>query len=219
MNWIGREEIITSDRDWIAPQARNQTFQVTLYGGGGSGSCDGNYANFVAGAGGGSGEMVFKELNIPQDTRVSITIGRGGEGLIDSDQVSDYINHIVGKSGGTTYFGNMFCANGGLGGNINVGGQGGYDGGNTGMDAEGNYIGYGVNHTVDGYNYSSGGGAPSMNARGVGGCANRSSGNAGTAGGGCGAFIERVDADGTLHRRIGSGGDGVCIIRYYAPLK
>ena len=45
MNWIGREEIILNDTEWIAPESRNQLFQVTLYGGGGSGSCDGNFFN------------------------------------------------------------------------------------------------------------------------------------------------------------------------------
>ena len=219
MNWIGKEEIITSDTEWIAPEARNQKFQVTLYGAGGSGSCDGNYFNHVGGAGGGSGEMTFKEITLNQGTRVSITIGQGGKGVHDSNWVSDYIDRIVGQSGGTTFFGNYACANGGLGGNINVGGQGGHQGGDSGENADGNYIGYGVNVNVGEFSYSSGGGAPSINARGVGGCANRSSGNAGTGGGGCGMFIERVDSDNQIHRRIGSGGDGVCVIRYYAPIK
>lgn len=218
MNWIGKEEIITSDQEWIVPEAKDQLFQVTLYGAGGSGSCDGNYFNHVGGAGGGSGEMKFQEINIPQSTRIDIRIGKGGEGVSNSDWCDDYIDRIIGQSGGTSFFGNYMCANGGLGGFMATGGKGGYQGGNSGQNAEGNYIGYGVNETIDEYSYSSGGGAPSMNARGVGGCANRASGNAGTAGGGAGCFIESV-TNNDIHRRIGSGGDGVCVIRYYAPIR
>lgn len=219
MNWIGREEIILNDTEWIAPESRNQLFQVTLYGGGGSGSCDGNFFNSVGGAGGGSGEMIFKELTINQGERIPIYIGRGGLGISNpSNKVVDYINRIVGQSGGTTSFGNYACANGGAGGNANLGGTGGFKGGNSGETAEGNYIGYGINDNVNGYTYSSGGGAPAINARGIGGSANRSSGNGGTSAGGCGCFIDGIQNN-TISRRIGSGGNGVCIIRYYAPLK
>lgn len=217
MNWIGKEEIITKSQDWSVPEAKDQYFQVTVYGAGGSGSCDGNFFSTVGGAGGGSGEMKYGEFTLNKDDRISITIGEGGKGIAGGD-TADYINYIVGKSGGTTFFGNYISANGGLGGNINVGGEGGHNGGNSGMNAAGNYIGYGINGNVNNYQYHSGGGAPAINARGVGGSANMSSGNAGTSGGGCGCFIERVDSNEVIHRRIGSGGNGVCIIRYYAPM-
>lgn len=217
MNWIGKEEIITSDKEWTVPEARNQFFQVTAYGGGGSGSCDGNYFNPVGGAGGGSGEMTYGEFTLNKGDRIDIRIGKGGEGLKETNNTSDFIDYIVGKSGGTTSFGNYLVANGGCGGNIGVGGTGGHQGGNSGMNASGNYIGYGVNGSMNGYTYHSGGGAPAVNARGVGGSANMSSGNGGTAAGGCGCFIEKI-VDNSIHRRIGSGGDGVCIIRYYEPI-
>ena len=129
----------------------------------------------------------------------------------------DYIGHMTGKSGGTTSFGNYICANGGLGGNLNKGGQGGHDGGDTGMTAEGNYIGYGVNNSVEGINYSSGGGAGAVNARGVGGTASMLQGNGGTAAGGAGCFLE-PGVNNTISRRIGSGGQGVCVIRYYTQI-
>ena len=218
MNWTQREEIITSSQDWIAPEARNQSFEVTVWGAGGSGSMDGDYYNRIGGAGGGAGEMKSGNFTINSGVRVSVEIGKGGEGIsTPSDRLIDYIGHMIGRSGGSTSFGNYICANGGLGGNLNQGGQGGHNGGNSGMTAEGNYIGYGVNGTIEGINYASGGGAGAMNARGVGGCANISQGNGGTGAGGAGCFVDSV-VNNTISKRIGSGGDGVCIIRYYTAI-
>lgn len=218
MSWVQREEIITSTQDWTAPACRNQEFEVTVWGAGGSGSMDGNYFNTIGGAGGGSGEMKSGNFTINQHERIHVEIGQGGQGISESsDRLIDYIGHMTGKSGGTTSFGNYICANGGLGGNLNKGGQGGHDGGDTGMTAEGNYIGYGVNNSVEGVNYSSGGGAGAVNARGVGGTASMLQGNGGTAAGGAGCFLE-AGANNTISRRIGSGGQGVCVIRYYTQI-
>lgn len=218
MSWVQREEIITSTQDWTAPACRNQEFEVTVWGAGGSGSMDGNYFNTIGGAGGGAGEMKSNNFIINQHERIHVEIGQGGQGISESsDRLIDYIGHMTGKSGGTTSFGNYICANGGLGGNLNKGGQGGHDGGDTGMTAEGNYIGYGVNNSVEGVNYSSGGGAGAVNARGVGGTASMLQGNGGTAAGGAGCFLE-AGANNTISRRIGSGGQGVCVIRYYTQI-
>lgn len=218
MNWVKREDTITSNQDWVAPEARDQSFEVTVWGAGGSGSIDGNYFNQVGGAGGGSGEMKTGTFTINARERIPVRIGEGGEGIYNpSDKIVDYVGHLVGKSGGTTSFGNFICANGGLGGNYNKGGQGGFNGGDTGMDAGGNYIGYGVNGSIDGYNFSSGGGAAAINARGVGGCANISQGNGGTSAGGSGCYIESVQNN-VISRRIGSGGNGVCVIKYYTSI-
>ena len=216
MNWIGREEIITSTTDWVVPEARNQLFQVTVWGAGGSGSCDGNYTNQVSGAGGGAGEMSFGEFTINQHERIHVEIGQGGKGLSDSDSAADFGSYIVGRSGGATSFGNMLMASGGCGGNRDIGGIGGHNGGNSGETAEGNYIGYGVVKDVDGIQVRSGGGAGAVNARGVGGTADRCGGNGGTAAGGAGAFAYKYGN--SISRRIGSGGPGVCVIRYYAPI-
>lgn len=218
MNWMQREEIITTNQDWIAPDARDQEFQVTVWGAGGSGSMDGNYFNRIGGAGGGAGEMKSGTFTINSGERVPIEIGQGGQGISESsDRLIDYIGHMTGKSGGTTSFGNFLCANGGLGGNLNKGGQGAHDGGDSGMTAEGNYIGYGINGAVEGINYASGGGAGAVNARGVGGTANMSQGNGGTGAGGAGCFLE-AGPNNTISKRIGSGGSGVCVIRYYTKI-
>ena len=218
MSWVQREEIITSTQDWTAPACRNQEFEVTVWGAGGSGSMDGNYFNTIGGAGGGAGEMKSGNFVINQHERIHVEIGQGGQGISESsDRLIDYIGHMTGKSGGTTSFGNFLCANGGLGGNLDKGGQGAYDGGNSGMTAEGNYIGYGINGAVEGINYSSGGGAGAVNARGVGGTANMSQGNGGTGAGGAGCFLE-AGPNNTISKRIGSGGSGVCVIRYYTKI-
>lgn len=219
MNYIKHEETITSDRDWTAPTARDQKFEVILYGGGGSGSCDGNYFSSIGGAGGGSGEMKTGEFIINAGTRVDISIGSGGQGIHNgTTRCNDFIDYIVGKSGGTTTFGTYLCANGGLGGNIGSGGLGGHTGGDSGMNASGNYVGYGVNGSINGIEYHSGGGAPAVNARGVGGSANSAGGNGGTSGGGAGCYITDVSKEGVINRSIGSGGQGVCVIRYYTPI-
>lgn len=218
MNWVQHEDIITSTQDWTAPEARNQEFEVSVWGAGGSGSMDANYFTLVGGAGGGAGEMKTETFIINQHERVHVEIGKGGIGISEpSDLLIDYIGHMTGKSGGTTSFGNYICANGGLGGNLNKGGQGAYDGGDTGMNAEGNYIGYGVNGSIDGINYASGGGAGAVNARGIGGTAYMSQGNGGTGAGGAGCFLE-PGANNTISKRIGSGGQGVCVIRYYTSI-
>lgn len=218
MALVQREEIITQTQDWVAPAAQNQSFEVTVWGAGGSGSMDANYFTQIGGAGGGSGEMKTGTFEINQHERIHVEIGKGGEGIFNpSDLLIDYIGHMTGKSGGTTSFGNYIAANGGLGGNLDVGGIGGYNGGNTGMNAEGNYIGYGVTESIDGINYSSGGGAAALNARGVGGCAKFSQGNGGTSAGGAGCFAVS-GPNNTISKRIGSGGQGVCVIRYYTEI-
>lgn len=210
--WVQREEIITTSTDWPVPYARDNKFNVSIWGGGGSGATDGSIGNFAGGGGGAAGEMKSMDLTLTPAEFINIRIGQGGQGIKDAVETRDYCGYVVGQSGGTTMFGNYMMANGGGGAVGATGGIGAHNGGNAGMDAEGHYIGYGVSYEVGGIQVASGGGAGAVNARGAGGCANRASGNGGTGAGGCGCFVEMIN--GVPHRRIGSGGNGVCVIRY-----
>ena len=81
MNWVQREDIITSTQDWTAPECRNQEFEVTVWGAGGSGSIDANYYTTIGGAGGGAGEMKSGTFVINKDSRIRVEIGNGGQGI------------------------------------------------------------------------------------------------------------------------------------------
>lgn len=217
MGWMKRQDIITEDQQWRAPVARDQQFNVTVYGGGGSGSYGSSIfdAN-TGGAGGGSGERKDGSFTIDEGTEVECRVGMGGKGIKNATKVCDYAGYSIGKSGGTTSFGAYISANGGLGGYFNNSGDGAYDGGSAGANAQGNFYGFGVTDTVNGQTFRSGGGAPAAGARGIGGQANYCQGDGGTAAGGAGLFIQEVDN--VVDRRIGSGGNGLILIQYYIPV-
>ena len=209
--YIEEQVIITKSETWRAPKAENQEFEVTIYGGGGSGSMD-SFDGVVSGAGGGSGFMVKATLTIPADEEVEITIGEGGQGK-SGTTATELSERTIGQTGGTTFFGKYLFAAGGLGGYISTGGDGYYDGGDSGEDGEGGIGSYGCNSTVNGISYESGGGGSGADGIGRGGSANVAIGDAGAASGGAGAMVVTVSKDG-IERRIGSGGPGVCIIKY-----
>lgn len=205
------KEMITNNTTWIVPQAKNQEFDVYVWGAGGAGSCS-SFEEPVSGAGGGSGFMNFGTFKLNAGDRVDITIGQGGKGIA-SHLATPFQKAIVGESGGATYFGNYLYAAGGTGGNYNQGGYGGYNGGAPGVSGEGNFGSFGVAGSKGGVNFLSGGGGSGVNARGRGGSANMTQGEAGTSGGGAGCFVDYVDNAG-IHRRTGSGGKGFCMIQY-----
>lgn len=211
MSEFPMQDTITKDQTWVAPQAKNQEFDVYVWGGGGAGSCS-SFEDPVSGAGGGSGYMNFGTFKINAGERVDITIGKGGTGVASTNALA-FQNASVGESGSPTYFGNYIFASGGLGGNIAEGGVGGYNGGAPGQPGAGNFGSFGCSGNVGGVNYCSGGGGSAVNARGRGGSANMTLGDAGTSGGGAGCFVHAVDNAG-IHRRTGNGGKGVCIIKY-----
>ena len=214
--YMYREEYITRDQTWEAPEAKDQNFEVKVYGGGGAGSCDGNFFDPVGGAGGGSGYMNSGNFTIPAGTRVDIEIAEGGKGGSGST-IAEFEDLMVGQSGGTTYFGDYISAAGGCGGNYGVGGLGGHNGGNTGMNGEGGHGAFAVKNSVNGVEYSSGGGGSAVDGIGRGGSANFAQGDAGCSGGGAGCMVTAVNNAGTF-RRTGSGGPGLCIIRYYQKI-
>lgn len=206
------EDTILNNRTWTAPKAKNQEFSVYVWGGGGAGSCA-SFNDPVSGGGGGAGYMNFGTFTINEGTRVDVKIGSGGIGC-DGISPSAFANSYIGESGGTTVFGNYIFALGGEGGNGNKGGQGGYPGGDAGLSGYGNYGSYGINGAVENISYMSGGGGSAINARGLGGSANRTLGDGGTAAGGAGAFCYRIGESSPIHRRTGNGGQGACIIKY-----
>ena len=217
MAWMSIEDIIFEDKDWTAPACRDQEFNVTVFGGGGSGSAGTSiYGDNIGGAGGGSGEMKQGTFILNEGTVIPCMVGAGGKGVKNSTRVCDYTGYSIGKSGGTTCFGTLLSANGGTGGFFNRGGIGGHNGGSTGGNAEGNFYGYGVTDTVNGRTFHSGGGGAGVNAHGIGGQANYCQGDGGPAAGGAGLFIE--ERDNKIDRRIGSGGRGSIFIRYYMPV-
>lgn len=208
-------DVITENQVWKAPGAKDQKFEVKLWGGGGAGSCS-SFDNVVSGAGGGSGYMNCKTFEIPENEEVSVTIGKGGIGC-SGVTATDFVNGYIGESGGTTMFGRYMSAAGGCGGKLSEGGQGGFNGGAPGKAGEGNFGSYGCVDTVGGVSYASGGGGSAIQARGRGGCANYVVGDGGTAAGGAGCFVVEVDNAG-VHRRTGNGGQGVAVISYYRRL-
>ena len=217
MGWQKIEDLIVEDQEWTAPTCRDQEFEVTAYGGGGSGSAGTSiYGNTITGAGGGSGEMKRAKFIINAGTNVPCIIGAGGKGVKNATGVSDYTGYAIGRSGGTTCFGNYLCANGGLGGFFNRGGIGAHNGGNAGGNAEGNFYGYGKTGTVNGRIFHSGGGGAAVEAHGIGGQVNYGQGDGGSGAGGAGMFIQEYDNK--IETRIGSGGRGVIKIQYYIPI-
>lgn len=208
-------DIITNNETWTAPEAKNQEFEVSVWGGGGAGSIS-SFDEPIGGAGGGSGYMKSAKLTIPAGEAVDITIGAGGQGC-SGTTANAFTNAYVGQSGGTTIFGRYLSAEGGQGGNYDVGGQGGCNGGAPGIDGIGNYGSYGIMREVNGVFFASGGGGSGVLAKGTGGAANMAAGDAGTSGGGAGCLITSVDNAG-IHRKTGSGGQGVCIIKYNRKL-
>jgi len=213
MGYVYREVFITKDENWQVPKAKDQEFDVTVYGAGGSGSCDGNFFGPVCGAGGGSGYMARGNFIIPEGERVKIEIGAGGPGAYGKT-ATDFEGQMIGQTGGTTYFGNYISAAGGAGAYRSIGGQGGHNGGNTGMAGEGGHGGAAVSKTINGISYTSGGGGSAIDGIGRGGSADVALGDAGVAAGGAGCMIVSTNNSGIL-RHIGSGGPGLCVIRYY----
>ena len=212
-----REELITEDQNWVAPEALNQKFSVRIWGAGGSGSFSGDLDN-VGGAGGGSGYMAEGEFELPVNTMVEIEIGSGGKG-IETALTNEIDEYLTGKSGGTSYFGTYLSAAGGCGGQYDEGGIGGVNGAAPGMTAQGGHGGGGVTASVDGHVYSSGGGGMAVNGVGRGGAANFAQGDAGIAAGGAGCMITKVNSvTDTPTLRIGSGGNGMCYITYYQEI-
>lgn len=229
-----RTEIITSTQNWICP-AGVTTAQVFLVGGGGGG---GNYDGGNCGGGGGGG-VVERSVSVTPGNSYTVTIGAGGSGgAIGS--ASTFGSLITAYGGGFGVYNNCpssttLAASGGGARDSYRGGGGG--GASTIFGIYNGYNSYSINYYpvvqgtfgyppnsymanpgVNGYGAGGGGGSNQENNSGRGGANAGDGGNnaAGTAatngvanfgGGGGGA---------STSYNSGSGGSGVCIIKYWA---
>ena len=213
-----REELITSSKTWVAPEAMDQKFFIRIWGAGASGAFSGDINN-PGGAGGGAGYMAEGEFTIPVNTRIEVILGEGGPS-IKTDKLNDLDDYLIGKSGGTSCFGTYLSANGGRGGFNDQGGIGGNNGGAPGMTGFGGYGGNGIIQSVDGVVYRSGGGAMAVNGVGRGGSADYTEGDAGPAAGGAGCMVLSVDPITNVATfKIGAGGDGMCYVIYHQKIE
>lgn len=91
-SYLTETALITESQIFTVPEAKDQKFQVKLIGAGGA------YANSTNGQ---DGEVIIKDIIIDKDKTVQISIGIIG---------------VNNSNGGTTSFGEYFCALGGLSG-------------------------------------------------------------------------------------------------------
>ena len=179
-----RTETITVSGQWKVPKTYNNMIDVRIFGGGSGGAM--SQSSAAAGGGGGGGWMNNKVFdNLPVNSNIYITIGRGAAG------VSTYQGER--KAGGTSSFGTYLSENGAdgmIGAWYDKGCSGGAGGG------EG-YLAAG--RGGEGATSGSGGGG----GYGKGGNGGGYDGGFGAGGGGNGAG------------NGGNGGNGVCIIQYY----
>ena len=110
-----KTETITSTTTWLVPEAKDQSFTIRIFGGGGGGS----YMNEYHITGGGGGYMNNGTFTLTKGQSISIQIGAGGQSK----------NRSNAASGGTSSFGGYLSAAGGSGGTISGQGVNGGSGG------------------------------------------------------------------------------------------
>lgn len=194
-------EIITTSKEWTAPQTLDGPVNVRIFGGGGSGGR--NSASGARGGGGGGGHMAYGDVEVSPGTGVQVTIAEA----------------VASGNGGVSSFGVYLSANGGnvggtiSGGNGGTGGGGGYhssstSNGNGGTGSYGGGGGAGYTNTYchggNGGTYGGGGGCGSNNCG--------KGGNGGTYGGGGGGGGNYNGGTGGEHGgnggRASAGNDG-----------
>ena len=205
--------IITVNRNWTVPKAKDQKFDIRIFGGGG-------YVD-DRNMGAGSGWMNNAILTLPKNQSINITIGKSGMNLNRNN------------SGGTTSFGSYLSA---VGGKNSDGGSGGcpweayyYTGRGYQFGGCGGHIGYNGRQVGNGGVWGGGGGASTKryHARagdggyyGGGGSTTDSNqiapGNGGYYGGGGGGGLNRINNGGKggwyndngTWKQSGFGGNG-----------
>lgn len=184
---------------FVVPAGVNRA-KITVVGAGGGGAgCTPSGANFISGAGGGSGGTVIITLQgLTPGVVIPVTVGAGGAGGGSAN--------TPGAVGGTSSFGTFASATGGNGGGwgtsqTSAGGAGGQGVGGQ-LNLAGGYGGDGMNA---GYVLAGNGGASSLGGGGRAGAASGFSGLAPGSGGG-----GNYGAPGAG----GAGGPGIVIVEY-----
>ena len=193
-----KTEFIVSNTDWIVPEAKNNAFDIRLFGGGGGGKRDPSLGIYE---GGGGGWMSNGSFEINSGELIQITIGSGGK--------------YPGGTGGSTAFGRYLSASGGEGAGIShshllLFGQGylSETGGGWGGAGGGGYMSGG-----DGHQFGGGGALQRFGGNGGtygGGGGGACGGNGGTYGGGGGGWggdsWSGLSSGKKLYHFAGSGG-------------
>ncbi len=207
------EEIFRSDGTFTVPEGVNQ-ITVIACGGGGGGAF---YTNRWA-SGGGGAACVKKTVSVSPGQEISIKIGKGGTGGVNSNSLSE----SRGKDGTATIVGSIVTCAGGHGGEeasdlynpANGGAAGGAGGGaggsaNRGVGENGKNGLFGTGGKGSKDNELGGGGGSYGNG---GNAAQSYSQNATTAGYGAGGGASGLNPDFSG----GNGGDGIVIVRWGA---
>ena len=205
-----KTEIIDLNTEWKVPKARNQEFDVRIFGGGGGSGFYGNSYLWCTAAGGGGGIMNNAILNIDENDIVKITIGAGGKpGYCITNSI--VLGSGVGNAGGTTIFGHYLSAIGGGGGDAGYLYSNGGDGGSGGGAA---IVGNLNTRAKSGNGSQFGGGGCYMHDNGNTTDRYCNGGNGGDWGGGGGAYYDNplamFDTVPYMHPGFGGkyGGDG-----------
>lgn len=191
--WHHKIDLVTASGDYTVP-TDVYFLDVELWGGGGGGGGTATAGSSGPGGGGGGGYS-RKIVAVTPGQVIACTVGAGGSGGLGGG---------YGGNAGTTSFGAMHSATGGLGGAPNGVGGGGAAGTGTGGDLNSSGAPGGGGH-ASGYS-GSGGGAP-FGGPGGNGASGAAAGGAVPGGGGPGRGTSSVGNG-------GAGANGLIIIRY-----
>lgn len=200
-------EIFREDGTFTVPETVNE-ITIIACGGGGGGALQWKGAP----AGGGGAACIKKTSSVSPGQKISITIGKGGEGGKPRDS--------IGKAGTATVVGSIVTCAGGQGGQESENGGGGAAGGSGGGKG-GNAVRNGTGSNGENGLYGTGGKGSKVNQYGIGG-GGGSYGNGGNAAsttdqnGGDGGYGAGGGGGKGLSNRGGNGGDGIVIIRWGA---
>lgn len=126
-------EVITSSRTYTVPEGVSKMFVEVIGGGGGGGFADTSGTNWTGGGGGGGGGYAAKIIEVTPGQIIPITVGTGGSATTtnssngNSSSFGQYISAEGGYRGFSSHSNMARGGSGGsgLGGDINIDGDGG----------------------------------------------------------------------------------------------